>query len=445
MMKWTMFAINTLNVENSENVLLFNTLNKSILGFNRNVFEAISQCDVEKLKELCTEMHQPEIYEQLCKQGFLVDDALNEEAEFIKIVKTQWEADDRLNVHILPTLGCNFVCPYCYQDGICRNSNLSKEDVDEIILRLQEYLDKNQQISFLLVTLHGGEPTCNWDIVPYTMESLKTLAQQYSLKMSTTIVSNGYLLDQEKANLLHQYHWVRFQVTLDGVGDVNNRRRRLRGGGDTFGPIIKNIKYIIENGLLNVVDIRINFDKENWKDVPELLDYLSDHFPKEKILISFGLVTQTIEGTAASEHIGEVEITESDFIDKYIYLYRYALSKGFEMGEIYSFGSICVGKMRNAFTFAPDKHIYKCLSCVGRTEESYEMWTDKNALENVPPLMNFDLYKQCFDKHCPFIPICNCDCRFESLIHLGDPQKIYCRKDLILNLNTHILNAKYLE
>ena len=173
MMKWTMFAINTLNVENSENVLLFNTLNKSILGFNRNVFEAISQCDVEKLKELCTEMHQPEIYEQLCKQGFLVDDALNEEAEFIKIVKTQWEADDRLNVHILPTLGCNFVCPYCYQDGICRNSNLSKEDVDEIILRLQEYLDKNQQISFLLVTLHGGEPTCNWDIVPYTMESLK--------------------------------------------------------------------------------------------------------------------------------------------------------------------------------------------------------------------------------------------------------------------------------
>ena len=47
MMKWTMFAINTLNVENSENVLLFNTLNKSILGFNRNVFEAISQCDVE--------------------------------------------------------------------------------------------------------------------------------------------------------------------------------------------------------------------------------------------------------------------------------------------------------------------------------------------------------------------------------------------------------------
>lgn len=443
-MKWTMFSIDTSSIGDNENVILFNTLNKAILGFERTIYEQLRKCDVSELKKLCTNLNQPEIYDQLIEQDFLVDDSKDEETEFMCTIKDQWSTDNRINVHILPTLGCNFACPYCYQDGISRNANLHKEDVDEIILRLTEYLDKNPQITSLFVTLHGGEPTCNWDVVPYAMESLNTIANKYSLKISTTIVSNGYLLDKEKAELLHKYNWVRFQVTLDGLGDVNNRRRKLRGGGDTFTPIVKNIKYILDHELLKTVDIRINFDQENWNNIPELLDFLADNFPKERIILSFGLVTQTIQGTSASEHISEVEISSNDFINKYMYLYTYALSKGFTMGDSYSFGSICVGKMRNAFTFSPDKYIYKCLSCVGRTDESYKLWTERDALEKVPPLIDFDLYKECFAKKCPFIPICNCDCRFEALIHLGNEKKVYCRKDLLLNLNANILQAKYL-
>ena len=63
------------------------------------------------------------------------------------------------------------------------------------------------------------------------------------------------------------------QVTIDGTKDVHNRRRKLKGGGETFDKIIKNIKYASE--YLRIA-IRINLDKGNYSSVDKLFRYLSE-------------------------------------------------------------------------------------------------------------------------------------------------------------------------
>jgi uncharacterized protein len=77
--------------------------------------------------------------------------------------------------------------------------------------------------------------------------------KERNIKYRTQIVSNGYNLTPEKADLLSKYNWQRFQVTVDGPPESHNKRRVLRNGGETFDRIIDNIRYVIDNKKIEKV------------------------------------------------------------------------------------------------------------------------------------------------------------------------------------------------
>lgn len=376
------------------------------------------------------------------EEEFLIQDDVNEKALFLKSLVEEWEKYDSLVIHFLPTTGCNFKCIYCYQDGIDRACKMTLNDVKTIDNYLREYLRLNPQIKYLMITLHGGEPTYNWKIVPFAMNVFRKIADDFSLKLYTSIVSNGYLLTPEKAEFLKFYGWHRFQVTLDGPKEIHNRRRHLINGNGTFDCIVSNINYILDKKNLPSIDLRINFDRSNYEYVFELIDFLADKFEKEKLFLSFGNITQTYE-SKAHDYIEKQKILFDNFADLYIKIYDYASKKGFYLNDSYVFGSICTAKVRNSFIFSPDGKIYKCLSMVGRIEGIIGDWKNDSCISPSKNLFKLKLYEKCFEKKCSLIPICHADCRFDALINLGDLNSVFCRKEILEKLNEDMLYIKY--
>ena len=61
-------------------------------------------------------------------------------------LKKQYKEDPRMCVQILPTTACNFKCPYCYQEGICRDKALDENTVDLIHEFMDNYIEANDNI-----------------------------------------------------------------------------------------------------------------------------------------------------------------------------------------------------------------------------------------------------------------------------------------------------------
>lgn len=104
-----------------------------------------------------------------------------------------------------------------------------------------------------------------------------------------------------------------------------------------------------------------------------------------------------------------------------------------------------MSKLRNSFAFSPDGAIYKCLSMVGREDGKAGKWNENCDLEKIPSLMDYDLLHKCFSEKCPLIPMCNADCRFDSLNCEGDIKIRHCRRETLMNVNRTILHTKYAE
>lgn len=438
-MKWSQF---TIRKELDGEVLLFNTLNKALLSLDKYILKSIDNSVIKNPLEFFENEKYEEIIQVLIEEEFLLPNNCDEKNLFLSSLSSEWELHDALIVHFLPATGCNFNCVYCYQDGINRNYDMKVEDIPKISNYLRKYLELNSQINHLTITLHSGEPTSNWGIVPYAMNEFKKIAEDFSIMLNTSIVSNGYLLTPEKIEFLKYYNWFRFQVTLDGPQEVHDSRRHLTNGYGTFEKIRQNIKYILDNDILSFIDLRINYDQSNYEKVFELIDIINNQFGNKYILLSFGNITQTLESNAY-KYVQDQKIPSSDFVNTYIRLYKYAHEKGFKLNDSYVFGSLCTAKMRNSFIFSPDGNLYKCLSMLGREQGVIGNWKKDICISPSIHYFNLELYNECFDKNCALIPICHCDCRFDSLINTDDFTGIYCRKKMLEELNSDILAIKY--
>lgn len=432
--KWSQFILKT---ETEKEVIMLNTLNKAVV--------ALPHDEVKKINYLLPEINliddKVNTVEFLIENEFLVKKELDEERAFMDSLINEYEQDTVLVIHILPTLQCNFSCKYCYQDGINRNDKLAPQDLVVLVDYIKVYISKNI-ITEINLVLHGGEPTINWEVVPNLLKEIRLLCIDNDIILYTSIVSNGYLLDDEKARLLSEYGWYRFQVTIDGPRDIHNQRRILKNGNGTYDIIINNIRNILQKGYLNSVELRVNYDISNSSYIEELIEDIAETFDPKSIYFSFGLVTQTLVSDA-SKYISDTEISTNKHIELYLSYIKKAHEMGFPISDSFVFGSLCIAKKKNSFLLSPDGKSYKCLSMVGRENDILSDW--KSLEINYRTYFDTAKYKECFDKNCPLIPICHCDCSFDSLVKFNDSKIINCRLDTLIQINKGIIEVKYAE
>ena len=210
--------------------------------------------------------HHP-IIERFAKRGIICN--FDEKAALETMGRAACASSQYISLTLCPTMGCNFDCPYCFEDH--GRTKMSAEVQDDVV-SLTERLFKAARAKHLSVTWFGGEPLLACDIIESLSERLMALAEEHDADYSASIVTNGYLLSQEVADMLEKAKVGSAQVTIDGVGATHDATRYLRGGKPTFERIVANLRNV---KLPFKVNIRHNVHEGNKGEVAELEAFIA--------------------------------------------------------------------------------------------------------------------------------------------------------------------------
>ncbi len=233
---------------------------------------------------------------------------------------------------IIPTLNCNFACDYCYEDKSIHSlpadqgGVMSDEVCDNIIKLCEERINEK---SAFTVTWYGGEPMLAKDIIARLSKMFKAICDSKESKYHAGMITNGYLLTRKNIDFLIKNSVTFLQVTIDGPPEVHDRRRPLKSGGGTYDRIMENLGFITED-LPLTVSIRINIDKRNADNIPELLEDFKRRglHRKKNISTYFGHVTQF--NNSCSDISSQCLVTRqfSEFLVK---ANQHAIKQGFKV------------------------------------------------------------------------------------------------------------------
>jgi uncharacterized protein len=135
------------------------------------------------------------------------------------------------------TNACNLDCPYCY----VRKSSARMEEATGLNA-VEQIFAAAQNSGFRRVKLKyaGGEATLHFKLVQRLHARAQALAAETGLELREVVLSNGVFLPSPIADWLDETR-VKLMISLDGVGVMHDQQRPMKGGGDTFARIERNV------------------------------------------------------------------------------------------------------------------------------------------------------------------------------------------------------------
>ncbi len=235
--------------------------NIAIANLFKGTCGAYSPLELFLLGELETLDAEHPILGRFRKRGLIVN---FDEREALEAIGRMGCAVGGVGLTICPTMGCNFDCPYCFENH--RPGKMSPEVQDDVVNLARRMLEIRSG-NCLRVSWYGGEPLLAPDVIESLSERLIALADEFHADYSAGIVTNGYLLSQKNIDMLERCRVNTCQVTIDGLEENNDVTRRLAGGGPTFGRITDNLR----NGKIPFpVNIRQNIQESNIDEIPKV-------------------------------------------------------------------------------------------------------------------------------------------------------------------------------
>lgn len=347
----------------------------------------------------------------LQENGFLVALNLNE-FERLKVLSNITKYSQRtLGLTIAPTLNCNMKCPYCYEEKT--NNRMNEETIANLINFVKNKITV-EKIEFLSITWYGGEPLLELETIRKLSRNFLQLCTEFNVGYSAGIVSNAILFDQEIARILKDECKIeQIQITIDGIGDTNNKRRLLKNGKDSFSIITNHIdacKDIIH------ISIRVNVDKSNLDETQKIINYIIDERGwKDKVDYYFAPVTNK---TDACKNYDMGCLTDFEFGDVDSQLLNYMYSKE-DFNNIEGFyprtrTTPCMAVSLNNFVVDPDGDLYTCWDIVGiKNRKVGDIINGATLNSEYVSWLDFDISDKC--KCCNMLPICQGGCPFKKM------------------------------
>ncbi len=260
--------------------------------------------------------------EVLQKRGYLTEMSPEDEQEFlVQMASKLHHVMMRMqpNYIIMVNYNCNLRCPYCFQDHMRTDPNyqhllrrMTPEMVDKVAGAMKQVeagygIPEDAELPRRL-TFYGGEPllASNHDIIKYFMEKMWSMGPA---RFSS--ISNGTDLHHHK-DLLGPGKIESIQITLDGPPDEHDKRRIYADGSGSWERIAPNIHMALDLGTL--ISIRMNIDRNNVDQLPELADVIMAEGWHEHP--NFSVYTSPIR--AANEQTSVKTIMSSWQLDKKI-------------------------------------------------------------------------------------------------------------------------------
>ena len=248
--------------EYEDKILLFHTITWSIYSLTKEEFDNITNNEI------------------LIKNKVIIPDYFNENEIANKVYVYRMTPPEIPNYEngisdftVLTTTSCNARCFYCYEKGVNKNISMTTETAEDIV---QFIARKNiGGESPLKIQWIGGEPLVNKRVINYITSRLKEI----DVAFYSTLITNGFLLNEETINDIKTWNLRSIQITLDGTGDEYNKTKNyIYTDIDAYLTIIDNIHNVLNN-LPNVnVSLRFNASNSNIFKLYDDIKMLKEEF-----------------------------------------------------------------------------------------------------------------------------------------------------------------------
>ena len=153
------------------------------------------------------------------------------------------------------TRRCNLHCIHCYANAANQtfDGQMSTAEGKAFIRQLDDF-----GVPVLLFS--GGEPLMRTDFL-----QLATYAGERGLGL--VVSTNGTLMDQETARSLGQLQFREIGISIDAIGETNDKFRAHKGA---FEAALRGIRTCVDLGLR--VSLRMTITRDNFREIPSVLD-----------------------------------------------------------------------------------------------------------------------------------------------------------------------------
>ncbi len=154
------------------------------------------------------------------------------------------------------TRACNLACVHCYND-----SGPEKAENELTTAQAKSVLDDLAQLGVPSVLFSGGEPLMRADLF-----ELLDYAGHRGLR--TVISTNGTLINAGTAKKIKQKGVSYVGISLDGIGEVNDK---FRGTAGAFDRAVRGIRNCRDVGVR--VGLRLTLTRRNVRDLDAIFDF----------------------------------------------------------------------------------------------------------------------------------------------------------------------------
>lgn len=207
--------------------------------------------------------------EDLRRIGFLVpqdeDEAATAEALRKMLVARR---DGGLSVTVVPSLGCNFSCNYCYNGLHPVEGGDTAKSFRAAFAHAEANLAEGTSLS---VTWYGGEPLLFQKKLPEWGGAFVELAKQRGCRFRSDILTNGSAITPATTELLLAAGITRAQVSIDWPAGATNRKSKFATAEASLARVLKNINFLSSDIK---VTLRINTAPGFLATFPELIEQI---------------------------------------------------------------------------------------------------------------------------------------------------------------------------
>lgn len=385
---------------------LFNSRNSFFAEIPEELYEIIDNNDLRQLDEntLCELTDKGIVTKSSSQYNFY-----NEEK--VRFLSRTYDKETLVLV-LVPSTSCNFACPYCFEEKK-RPKIVDKTFIGNLI----KFINDHTSAKHLHLTWYGGEPLLAFKQMS---EIYDRIGKDCKIKIiNHSIVTNGYLIDNNVIDFFRRANLNHIQITLDGCEENHNKTRFLKADhSDTYNKIVSNILKTAKELPSISVNVRVNINKNNSDDFIYLHNYF-EKLEQPNIHVYPGLIEEpTPDGKAyctsciTGEDVGKFYNSLKEKKCNYPNYPGYS-SKG------------CMMQRLNSYIIGPEGEIYKCWEDVSNEDKIIGYITEKE-IRNKPLFYRYLNDTSAFSdekcRDCNLFPVCSGGCgqqRYRNLYENG--------------------------
>lgn len=347
MLKRSMYN-NFIMKRNDGSCLYYNSATGALAWLEKETSECLENGLIDQLK-------QKDYFSQLINNGFVVEEYVDEYERYMfrsrQFILSQ--QNDVASYIIALTMNCNLRCLYCFEEGRYNHVPINDRTIDDIYNFITNSVVSSKKKK-LNINWFGGEPLLALNQIVALSTRLIEFCECNDVSYTSSIVTNGTMLDREKLQTLKDKCSVKhIQISIDG--DKEEYILLKRANEQNFDKVYDNLLLIPTLGI--GLSVRLNVCKENANSLLHFVDKLVSE-PNFHALIYVGKVISYNNSDVFHEISDEELIKFETKINAKIS--KYAEYKQLIKKNLKPKGASCGYLVHDRCLIDPNGRLYRC-------------------------------------------------------------------------------------